>query len=113
MSILAQDFPFDSINKSMYIKQIRKEELVNNKLYLQNILPGDVIVIDNNNKVVNIPQIEYNINSICLGINLDFTGYDNLDNWKIRYFNMNSLSSTINIEDNSLETLMKLSLIFN
>lgn len=113
MSILAQDFPFNSINKSMYVKLINRSELVNNRLFLQDISPGDIVVIDNHNKVINIPQYEVYKNGLFSGVELDFTNYDQLNGWKIRFFNINNISSVINMEDTALETLIKLSLIFN
>lgn len=113
MTILAQDFPFNSVNKQMMTKQLNVSQLKDNLLFLEGYLPGDVIVVNSQNKVVNIPQIQHYSVGTCIGVDLDFTGYKNLDGWKIRFFNVQNISSTINIDNNNLQELMKLSLIFN
>lgn len=115
MTILAQDFPFNSINKQMMTKEINFYQISDGLLLIRDCFPGDVFVVNSGNKVINIPQIQYHIDGVCKGVYLDFKNYEknDLQGWKIKFFNIKNVTSTIEIDDNSLQELMKLSLIFN
>lgn len=110
MSRLSEDFPFSSMSKQTIIQFIDISKLDENRqLYLEGVLPGDVIVINEQSKIINVPQYQVYQNDVCNGVKLDFKKYDNLTNWKIRKLN----SSLIDIENSNLQNLMILSLIFN
>lgn len=115
MSILSNYYNFNSCINELVIKQFDKNNVIEGKLTLMDALPGDVIIIDANGKVINTIQYQYlDGNGNCIGVNIDLSQCEIEGKWKVRYNKMKDINTTIEVTgDLSIDDLMIYSLIFN
>lgn len=117
MSILKDFYDFDSCNSELKIKQFCLQDLKNNCLIIEDALPGDIIVINSNGKVVDVIQEQIITETgLSAGVNIDLSQHQikSGEIWKIRYNKMKDVNTTLVINgDLSSDDLILYSLIFN
>lgn len=61
------------------------ENLINGKLYISDVLPGNITVVDNNEFVVLVNQRGVLQAGKCVGVQIDLSTFAINGQWKIRY----------------------------
>ena len=66
-------------------KQFTQNDLNNNLLYVPDVLPGGISIVDNEGYVVLMDQYQRVQNNVCVGVIVDFSTTKVTGIWKIRY----------------------------
>lgn len=80
-NIYAETFSQNDIPDKIFTSN----DLSNGYLYVPDVLPGNVTVIDNNNKVVMAEQSQKIQQDICIGVLINLSNTIVNGTWKIRY----------------------------
>lgn len=79
--IYAESYP----NNSVPDKEFTAHDLIDGYLYIPDILPGNVTIIDNNGKAILADQSQKIQGGICIGVLINLSNANIAGNWKIRY----------------------------
>ena len=95
-------------------KQFTSSDLSNNLLFVADVLPGGITIIDNEGYTVLIDQYQKVQNNICVGVVVDFTGINVSGIWKIRYNRgMRGQKGTFSMQTPPQQQMLKYALIFS
>lgn len=114
MSIISNDYNLQSFNSYLVIRKFTSSDLVNNCLILNDALPGDVIVINGQGKVMSQVVQSQHDTGRGIGVKIDLSGQNVIGQWKVRYNKNSGINANIDFgQGSSLENLIIYSLIFS
>lgn len=112
MSVLSEKYNMQSFNSELVVKTFTKNDLIDGNLILNDAFPGDVVVINNEGRVLYAEQSEYSENSIS-GVKINLSSYIVQGEWKVRYNKSSHVDATIKMDQNTIDNLILYSLIFS
>ena len=111
--LIFQQYNLQSFNSQLIIKEFTKQDLQEDgTLVLLDALPGDVVVINNQGRVLYTQQMQYKQNAVS-GVKIELSSYNIQGVWKVRYNKSSSIKANIDFTGTSVDDLILYSLIFN
>ena len=111
--IINDGYNIQSFNNQLIVRTFTASDLDEEGcLILTDAFPGDVVVINNNGKVLYVNQIQYNQGGVT-GVKIDLSDYNVQGDWKLRYNKSSNVNANIYFQNNNKDNLIIYSLIFS
>lgn len=113
--LIFQQYNLQSFNGQLIIKEFTKQDLQEDgTLVLLDALPGDVVVINNQGRVLYTQQMQYKQNATDSGVKIELSSYNIQGVWKVRYNKSSSIKANIDFTNiTNVDDFILYSLIFN
>lgn len=112
--LIFQQYSLQSFNSQLIIKEFTKQDLQEDgTLVLLDAFPGDVVVINNQGRVIYTQQMQYKQNANVSGVKIELSSYNIQGTWKVRYNKSSSIQANIDFTNTTVDNLILYSLIFN
>lgn len=112
--LIFQQYTLQSFNSQLIIKEFTKQDLQEDgTLVLLDAFPGDVVVINNQGRVIYAQQMQYKQNDAVSGVKIELLSYNIQGVWKVRYNKSSNIKANIDFKEKTVDDLILYSLIFN